>query len=77
MNRPSHPFTSGYPGTNKHDGTVLYGIVLGFVVYLLGELLIRSGSAGALVAAIAGVRPAFVAIVVGLTVLLYEKRGRA
>ena len=39
-------FTSGYRRTNKYGGTVLYGIVLGFVVYVVTELATRSGVAG-------------------------------
>lgn len=70
-------FTSGYRRTNKYGGTVLYGIVLGFVVYVVTELANRSGFAGVLDPAFAATAPAFVAIVIGSTVLLYKEDGRA
>jgi lipopolysaccharide export system permease protein len=70
-------FTSGYRRTNKYGGTVLYGVVLGFVVYVVTELANRSGYAGVLDPAFAAAGPAFVAIVIGLTVLLYKEDGRA
>jgi lipopolysaccharide export system permease protein len=70
-------FTSGYRRTNKYGGTVLYGIVLGFVVYVVTELANRSGFAGVLDPALAAAGPALVAIVIGLTVLLYREDGRA
>jgi lipopolysaccharide export system permease protein len=70
-------FTSGYRRTNKYGGAVLYGIVLGFVVYVVTELATRSGVAGVLDPMFAAVGPAFVAIVIGLTVLLYKEDGRA
>ena len=70
-------FTSGYRRTNKYGGAVLYGIVLGFVVYVVTELANRSGFAGVLDPAFAATGPAFVAIVIGSTVLLYNEDGRA
>ncbi|MBI4921367.1 MAG: LptF/LptG family permease [Devosia nanyangense] len=70
-------FTSGYRRTNKYGGAVLYGIVLGFVVYVVTELANRSGFAGVLDPTFAAAGPAFVAIVIGLTVLLYKEDGRA
>jgi len=70
-------FTSGYRRTNKYGGTVLYGIVLGFVVYVVTELATRSGVAGIVDPAFAAAGPAFVAIVIGLTVLLYREDGKA
>jgi lipopolysaccharide export system permease protein len=70
-------FTSGYRRTNKYGGAVLYGVVLGFVVYVVTELANRSGYAGVLDPAFAAAGPAFVAIVIGLTVLLYKEDGRA
>ena len=70
-------FTSGYRRTNKYGGAVLYGIVLGFVVYVVTELATRSGVAGVLDPAFAAAGPAFVAMVIGLTVLLYREDGKA
>lgn len=69
-------FTSGYQRTNKRGATVLYGIVLGFVVYVVTELATRSGAAGVLDPAFAALGPAFAAICIGLTVLLYKEDGR-
>lgn len=70
-------FTAGYRRTNKYGGAVLYGVVLGFVVYVVMELANRSGSSGVLDPAFAAAGPAIVAIVIGLTVLLYKEDGRA
>ncbi len=70
-------FTSGYRRTNKYGGAVLYGIVLGFVVYVVTELATRSGVAGVVDPAFAAAGPAFVAMVIGLTVLLYREDGKA
>jgi lipopolysaccharide export system permease protein len=70
-------FTAGYRRTNKYGGAVLYGVVLGFVVYVVTELANRSGFAGVLDPTFAAVGPAFVAIVIGLTILLYKEDGRA
>lgn len=70
-------FTSGYRKTNKYGRVVLYGIVLGFVVFFVTEMADRAGSAGALNPAFAAVGPAFLGIVTGLTVLLYREDGRA
>jgi lipopolysaccharide export system permease protein len=69
-------FTTGYRRTNKYGGTVLYGIVLGFVFYVVMELARRAGFAGVLQPTIAAFGPAFVAMVVGTTVLLFREDGR-
>jgi lipopolysaccharide export system permease protein len=69
-------FTSGYRRTNRHGAAVLYGIVLGFVVYVVTELAGQSGLAGVLDPTFAAAGPAFVAIVIGLTVLLFREDGR-
>jgi lipopolysaccharide export system permease protein len=55
---------------------VLYGIVLGFVVYVITEMAAMAGGAGVLEPAFAAVAPAFVAIVIGMTVLLFREDGR-
>lgn len=70
-------FTAGYRRTNKYGAAVLYGMVLGFVVFFVTEVADRAGSAGALNPTFAAVAPALVAVVVGLTVLLYREDGRA
>lgn len=70
-------FTAGYRRTNKYGAAVLYGIVLGFVVYVITEMAAMAGAAGVLEPAFAAVAPAFVAIVMGTTVLLFREDGRA
>lgn len=70
-------FTADYRRTNKYSAAVLYGIVLGFVVFLVTEMADRAGSAGVLDPTFAAVGPAFVAVLIGLTVLLYKEDGRA
>jgi len=70
-------FTAGYRRSNGYGAAVLYGIVLGFVVFVITEMADRAGSAGVLDPTLAAVGPAFVAIVIGLTVLLRKEDGRA
>ena len=70
-------FTAGYRRTNKYGVAVLYGIVLGFVVYVITEMAAMAGGAGVLEPAFAAIAPAFVAIVIGMTVLLFREDGRA
>jgi len=69
-------FTAGYRRTNKYGGAVLYGIVLGSLVYVVTEMAGRAGSAGLINPALAVVGPALVAIVMGVTVLLNREDGR-
>lgn len=69
-------FTAGYRRTNKYGGTVLYGIVLGFVVYVVAEMAGRAGDAGVIQPVVAVLGPAVVAIVAGATVLLNKEDGR-
>lgn len=68
-------FTTGYRRTNKYGATVLYGIVLGFVVYVVTETAGIAGAAGMLQPAFAAFVPALVAIVVGTTILLFREDG--
>jgi lipopolysaccharide export system permease protein len=70
-------FTAGYRRTNKYGVTVLYGIVLGFVVFVITEMADRAGASGVLDPVFAAWAPAFIAIVIGLTVLLRKEDGRA
>ena len=70
-------FTAGYRRGGSYGGTVLYGIVLGFGVFVVNEMSERAGSAGVLAPNSAAWGPAIVAIVIGLTVLLYKEDGRA
>lgn len=69
-------FTAGYRRTNKYGATVLYGIVLGALVYVVTELAGRAGAAGAMHPVVAVTGPAAVAIVIGVTVLLNREDGR-
>lgn len=70
-------FTAGYRRSDKYGPAVLYGIVLGFVVFVITEMSERAGSGGVLEPAFAALGPAFVAIVIGVTILLYKEDGRA
>ncbi|HEY4201467.1 MAG TPA: LptF/LptG family permease [Devosiaceae bacterium] len=70
-------FTAGYRRTHKYGATILYGVVLGLVVFVLTEMADRAGSAGVLAPAVAAGGPAFIAVLIGLTVLLYKEDGRA
>jgi lipopolysaccharide export system permease protein len=69
-------FTAGYRRTNKYGAAVLYGIVLGFVVYVVTETAATAGSAGMVQPTLAAFVPAAVAILVGTTVLLFREDGR-
>ncbi len=69
-------FTAGYRRTNKYGGAVLYGIVLGVLVYVVTEMAGRAGGAGVMHPAVAVAGPAVVAIVIGVTVLLNREDGR-
>lgn len=69
-------FTAGYRRASNYGPAVLYGIVLGFVVFVITEMADRAGSTGVLNPVFAAIGPAFVAIVIGVTVLLYKEDGR-
>src|SRR5690606_10407837 len=69
-------FTAGYRRTNKYGAAVLYGIVLGFVVYVITEMAAMAGAAGVLRPSFAALAPAIVAMVIGTTVLLFKEDGR-
>ncbi|MEO5805116.1 LptF/LptG family permease [Devosia sp.] len=70
-------FTAGYRRSDKYGIAILYGIVLGFVVFVITEMADRAGSSGVLDPAFAAIGPAFVAIVIGVTVLLHKEDGQA
>lgn len=70
-------FTAGYRRSSNFGPAVLYGMVLGFVVFVITEMADRSGSTGVLDPLFAAIGPAVVAIVIGVTVLLYKEDGRA
>ena len=69
-------FTAGYRRGTSLGPSVLYGIVLGFVVFVITEMADRAGSTGVLDPTFAAVGPALVAIVIGVTVLLHKEDGR-
>jgi lipopolysaccharide export system permease protein len=70
-------FTAGYRRTSNYGPAVLYGVVLGFIVFVITEMADRAGASGVLAPAFAAIGPAFVAIVIGVTVLLRKEDGRA
>lgn len=70
-------FTAGYRRASGYGASIIYAIFLGFVVFMITEMADRAGSAGALDPTLAACGPAFVAIVIGLSVLLYKEDGRA
>ena len=70
-------FTIGYRRTNGYGQAIIYAILTGFVVFVITEMADRAGSAGVLDPTFAACGPAFVAIVTGLTVLLYKEDGWA
>ena len=69
-------FTGGYRRTGHYGWTMVYGIVLGLVVFVITEMADRAGSAGVLNPIAAAWGPALVAIVIGLTVILRKEDGR-
>jgi len=50
--------------------------VLGFLVFIITEMADRAGTSGVLQPTFAALGPALVAIVLGVTVLLYVEDGR-
>ena len=74
---PEQGFTAVYGTPNNHYGTVLYGVIPGFVLYLAIELAARLGAAGAFDPTFAAAGAGSVAFVVGLSVLFCKHNGRA
>lgn len=70
-------FTAGYSRNTQFGPAVLYGIVLGFLVFVITEMADRAGATGTLDPLFAAIGPAIVAIVIGLTVLLNKEDGWA
>jgi len=68
-------FTSGYRRHGTSGSQVLYGIVLGFVLYVVTKLLDRAGGAGSMDATVAAWGPAILAIVIGTSALLWKEDG--
>ncbi len=69
-------FTAGYRRAGHYGRTIVYGIVLGLVVFVITEMADRAGSAGVLNPVVAAWGPALAAIVIGLTVILRREDGR-
>jgi lipopolysaccharide export system permease protein len=69
-------FTAGYRRAGHYGWTIVYGIVLGLVVFVITEMADRAGSAGVLNPIAAAWGPALTAIVIGLTVILRREDGR-
>lgn len=68
-------FTAGYNRRTQFGPAVLYGIVLGFVIFIITEMADRAGATGVLHPVFAALGPALVAIIVGVTVLLRKEDG--
>ncbi|MBK1794123.1 LptF/LptG family permease [Devosia sp. WQ 349] len=68
-------FTAGYSRRMQIGPSVLYGMVLGFLVFVITEMADRAGSTGAIDPLIAAISPALVAIIIGVTVLLRREDG--
>ncbi|MHA6298850.1 LptF/LptG family permease [Devosia sp. CAU 1758] len=70
-------FTAGYTRNTQFGPAVLYGMILGFLVFVITEMADRAGSTGVLDPVFAAVGPAVVAIVIGVSVLLHKEDGWA
>lgn len=70
-------FTAGYRRAGGYGRAIVYAVLVGFVVFVITEMADRAGSAGTLEPMFAACGPAFVAVVIGLTVLLYREDGWA
>jgi len=70
-------FTQVYLTANNHYGIVLYGVVLGFVLYPGFELMAGFSAIGALVPTFVCLGAALVAIFVGRGVQVLKLDGRA
>ena len=68
-------FTAGYRRQGTSGVTILYAILLGFVVFVATRLVEQAGSAGIVNPTIAAWGPAIVATVIGVTALLYLEDG--
>lgn len=68
-------FTARYRRGGAPGATILNGVLLGFVVFVITRLAEQAGSAGILEPVVAAWGPAIVATVIGLTALLYIEDG--
>lgn len=66
---------AGYRRNVKYADTVLFAIIVGFVLFVVNEMAVRAGNAGVLAPALATAGPALVSILVGVTALLYSQDG--
>lgn len=69
-------FTAGYRRAGHYGWTILYGIVLGLIVFVIMEMADRAGSAGVLDPIAAAWGPALAAVLIGLSIILYREDGR-
>jgi lipopolysaccharide export system permease protein len=70
-------YTAGYRRSNGYGRAIIFAILTGFVVFVVTEMADRAGSAGVLDPIFAAAGPAFVTLVIGLTILLYKEDGWA
>ena len=70
-------FTSKFKRTGSYTSVILTGVFLGFVVFVINEMADRAGSSGVLDPLFAAWGPAIVAIVIGVTILLFIEDGVA
>ncbi len=70
-------FTAGYRRDNAYGMAIIYGIMAGFVVFVITEMADRAGSSGVLQPVFATWGPAVVSVLIGLSVLLKKEDGRA
>jgi len=70
-------FTAGYRRNNAYGVAIIYGIMMGFVVFVITEMADRAGSSGVLQPAFATWGPAVLSVLIGLSVLLKKEDGRA
>lgn len=69
-------FTAGYRRAGHYGWTIVQGIGLGLMVFLITEMADRAGSAGVIDPIVAAWAPALIAVVIGLTVILRKEDGR-
>lgn len=69
-------FTAGYRRTQSYGRAIIYGILMGFLLFVVNEMADRAGSAGVLAPTLAAWGPATIAIFVGITLLLFKEDGR-
>ncbi|WP_196258899.1 LptF/LptG family permease [Pelagibacterium limicola] len=68
-------FTAGYRRAGHYGWTILFGIALGLIVFLIMEMADRAGTAGVLDPIAAAWGPAIGAIGIGLTIILLREDG--